>query len=326
MNKKAAAKATGATGAAEDGFRIGAVSRLTGIAVPTIRMWERRYTVVKPGRSEAGGRRYSRAEVDRLALLKAAVEAGHAIGTVARLSDEDLRARLDSGGLRRAAAGGSCRVVVAGEALAERLEADWQGRTQLELAGQYADLATLVAARPQADALLIDMPVLHASAIRGLVEAAATLTPRLVVVLYGFAGRSTLKRLDREGIAAVRVPADSAHLARLCLLSLNLVPREVAEGVDRLMLRAVAPRRYSDLQLVRIGRLESAIRCECPQHLSSLLISLNAFEQYSLDCESADVRDAATHAMLYAAAAQCRHLLENALEHVLDSEGLGDSV
>ncbi|HEX4895350.1 MAG TPA: hypothetical protein VFV11_03365, partial [Solimonas sp.] len=255
-------------------------------------------------------------------LLKAAVDAGHAIGTVAALSDEDIRARLEGSGLRRQPAGESCRVAIVGAALAERLEGEWADRAQLRVVGRYPDLAALVAARPAIDVILVEQPVLPAGAIRGLLDAAATLAPRLMVVLYAFAGRGTLRRLDREGIAVVRQPADPAHLARLCLLSLNLVPREVAEGVERLMLQPIGPRRYDDVQLARIGRLNSAIRCECPQHLANLLVGLNAFEQYSRTCESESARDAATHAMLYSAAAQCRSLLENALAHVLESEGL----
>ena len=64
----------------EEGYRIGAVSRMTGIALPTLRMWERRYKVVTPMRTPAGGRIYNREHVARLALLQTAVQAGHQIG------------------------------------------------------------------------------------------------------------------------------------------------------------------------------------------------------------------------------------------------------
>ncbi|MES0872556.1 hypothetical protein [Sinimarinibacterium thermocellulolyticum] len=59
------------------------------------------------------------------------------------------------------------------------------------------------------------------------------LRPRLSVVVYGFASRAMPRRLDRDGVTAVRAPVDAAHLARVCLMSLNLVPPEVAEGVER---------------------------------------------------------------------------------------------
>ncbi|MBU6291922.1 MAG: MerR family DNA-binding transcriptional regulator, partial [Burkholderiales bacterium] len=38
---------------------IGATSRETGIHVSTIRMWEARYGVLRPVRTEGGARRYS---------------------------------------------------------------------------------------------------------------------------------------------------------------------------------------------------------------------------------------------------------------------------
>jgi len=68
--------------------------RLTGLSDHTIRAWERRYGAVRPSRSPKGTRRYSQAEVERLQLLQAAIEAGHRIGDVAALSDEDIEARL----------------------------------------------------------------------------------------------------------------------------------------------------------------------------------------------------------------------------------------
>lgn len=77
-------------------YRIGAVSRLTGISTDTLRAWERRYGAVTPPR---GGRSrdYDQADVERLILLRRLVEKGHSIGSVARLPDEGLRAMLAEG-------------------------------------------------------------------------------------------------------------------------------------------------------------------------------------------------------------------------------------
>jgi DNA-binding transcriptional MerR regulator len=74
-------------------YPIRAASRLTGIPVETLRAWERRYGVVEPSRDDRG-RLYSEADVERLALLRRAVEAGHAIGRVAALPTRELRALL----------------------------------------------------------------------------------------------------------------------------------------------------------------------------------------------------------------------------------------
>ena len=71
-------------------YPIRAVSKLTGVAIDTLRAWERRYGAVTPVR-DARGRIYSDADVARLRLLHEAVSQGHAIGRIASLSDAQLR-------------------------------------------------------------------------------------------------------------------------------------------------------------------------------------------------------------------------------------------
>ena len=46
----------------------------TGVAVPTIRAWERRYGVVSPARTAAGYRLYDEDAVERLAAMRFLVE------------------------------------------------------------------------------------------------------------------------------------------------------------------------------------------------------------------------------------------------------------
>jgi DNA-binding transcriptional MerR regulator/methylmalonyl-CoA mutase cobalamin-binding subunit len=77
-------------------YPIRAVSKLTGITVDTLRAWERRYAVVEPERDERG-RLYTETDVDRLRLLRQLVEQGHAIGRVAVLTSDELRALLTRG-------------------------------------------------------------------------------------------------------------------------------------------------------------------------------------------------------------------------------------
>jgi DNA-binding transcriptional MerR regulator/methylmalonyl-CoA mutase cobalamin-binding subunit len=68
------------------------VVQRTGLSPHVIRVWEKRYGAVAPRRTPSNRRLYSDAEVRRLLLLHAATKAGHSIGTIARLSDEQLRA------------------------------------------------------------------------------------------------------------------------------------------------------------------------------------------------------------------------------------------
>lgn len=71
-------------------YKIGAVSRLTGLSVDVVRVWQRRYQAITPQRSEGGSRLYSDLDVARLRKLRQAVELGHSIGQIAALPDSEL--------------------------------------------------------------------------------------------------------------------------------------------------------------------------------------------------------------------------------------------
>jgi DNA-binding transcriptional MerR regulator/methylmalonyl-CoA mutase cobalamin-binding subunit len=71
-------------------------ARQTGLKPYLIRTWEVRYGAVRPERSASNRRLYSDADIERLALLKKAVDGGHAISTVAPLSDQDLFALVQT--------------------------------------------------------------------------------------------------------------------------------------------------------------------------------------------------------------------------------------
>jgi DNA-binding transcriptional MerR regulator/methylmalonyl-CoA mutase cobalamin-binding subunit len=71
-------------------YPIRAVSKLTGVAIDTLRAWERRHSAVMPIRDDRG-RMYTDADIARLRLLRGAVEHGHSIGRLARLTDAELR-------------------------------------------------------------------------------------------------------------------------------------------------------------------------------------------------------------------------------------------
>src|SRR5690606_26031348 len=80
----------------EPRFRVGKVAELTGLSTHVLRVWERRYGAVEPRRTEKGGRLYTEDDVARLRSLAGLVRTGHAIGTIATLSDEELGRMLGS--------------------------------------------------------------------------------------------------------------------------------------------------------------------------------------------------------------------------------------
>lgn len=71
-------------------YLIGAVTKLTGLSIDVVRVWERRYGAVRPARSDGGTRLYSDADVLRLNRLRQAVDKGFGIGQAARFSEAEL--------------------------------------------------------------------------------------------------------------------------------------------------------------------------------------------------------------------------------------------
>ncbi|MEX1164151.1 MAG: MerR family transcriptional regulator [Nitriliruptor sp.] len=70
-------------------LRIGEVSRRTGVAVPTLRAWERRYGLLTPDHTDGGHRLYSERDVDRVRAVQRLLEDGWNASAAAR---EVLRA------------------------------------------------------------------------------------------------------------------------------------------------------------------------------------------------------------------------------------------
>jgi len=66
------------------------VVRRTGLSADVLRAWERRYGVIDPDRSSSGRRLYSDEDIERLRLLRLATLGGRSIGSVSRLSTEEL--------------------------------------------------------------------------------------------------------------------------------------------------------------------------------------------------------------------------------------------
>jgi methanogenic corrinoid protein MtbC1/DNA-binding transcriptional MerR regulator len=66
------------------------VTRRTGLSPEILRVWERRYRVVTPARTQTGRRLYSDSEIERLHLLHRATLGGRNIGLIASLSTPAL--------------------------------------------------------------------------------------------------------------------------------------------------------------------------------------------------------------------------------------------
>ena len=149
---------------------------------------------------------------------------------------------------------------------------------------------------------------------------AATQAP-LVVVVYGFGSRQVLARLDNANVIALAAPVDPAQIARICQFGLSIDPAPTA-AFSQMLMHSAAARRYHEAFLQKLSQMPSKVQCECLNHLSDLLSKLNAFERYSLECESTSSKDAAMHAMMYSASGHCREFLEEVLQRLMVHEGI----
>lgn len=71
-------------------YPIGTAARLAGIPPETLRIWERRYALLSPGRTDGGHRLYSEEDVNLLRAVRSLVESGMRIGAIARLDHDHI--------------------------------------------------------------------------------------------------------------------------------------------------------------------------------------------------------------------------------------------
>lgn len=316
-------------------FGIGTVSQLTGIPMDTLRAWERRYGVVSPSRSAANRRFYSRDDIARLILIKQLLDQGDTIGSVVKLDEHQLRERIQLQadltnpaltpqpsvrGLEQP----KPRLWVFGESL-PFLVAEWiSGSADIELLGaytRYSDLARDAQNLGPDDLVLLEFPALQAEELARLRELIRSGQPRQIVVVYSFAARSLLDRLDQMAVTRIRAPLTENQFAEICSVASRPASFDTSLSADQMHpIGAIAPRRFSGQDLARIGEKKSRLVCECPHHLAELVSKLSAFEQYSLECESSNHKDSAIHIRLHAMTAKARALLEEALAYVLDND------
>ena len=74
----------------EPRLRIGQLAELAGVEVATLRTWEARYGVPKPGRTTGGQRRYPPSETSRVVAMRRMIEAGYRPAEAARVVSATL--------------------------------------------------------------------------------------------------------------------------------------------------------------------------------------------------------------------------------------------
>ena len=314
----------------DSSYRIGAVARLTGVSVETLRIWERRYRVVSPQRSKGGSRLYGEADVERLVLIKRLVDAGHAIGTVAGLSLEQLEGRCAAGQDIDAMTSrdSPLSIVIVGTTLPRKLMAsmslDEEVDDKIDVAGTFETLVDFQAVtnKTGADALVVEVPVVIEKTVAQLRRLQLSGHFRRLVVVYDYGKTRSIKQLENLGFITLRYPVSWSDLGRIFSTDLPLHSNTATMLQKAIDAREPAPvRQFDDRQLSLISSHSSSVECECQRHLADLVMSLSRFEAYSVECENRSEKDAILHSYVYAASAHARALLESALEKVVEEDG-----
>lgn len=297
-------------------YRSGVAARLAGLSVETLRVWERRYNLSDTTRSAHGQRLYTHEQVRHLGLLKQLVDQGHAIGVLAGLSIDQLNDLLEpvapQDGVEMAAT-----VALVGEHLIQRIASSGNSALHINGSSRRLDDALDKLAGVRADLLLIELAELDTNAVAMIAAVRQAVAPNAVVVLYRFCASATIRELRDAGCLVSRVPPELGELIMLCRAAL---------GGQRLKVRPAdtlpPPPRLNEEDLARIVAAGNRISCECPRHLSDILMTVGSFERYSAQCASRNVNDAQLHRELQIAAGRARVILEAAMERLAMSEGL----
>lgn len=154
----------------------------------------------------------------------------------------------------------------------------------------------------------------------------------LLIAMYTFARREDLAALSGPNMRALRAPIRLEFLRAqmLSVIVRDVLARAPSTAPPPSSARAmtppptfspiVPPMRFTPHQLGKLAEITSSVDCECPNHLSDIVTSLQAFERYSQSCQSRNKADADLHHRLYLATAQARNIMETALEELVKQE------
>ncbi len=322
----------------QNSYKIGAVSRITGIGSETLRAWERRYKAVVPLRTTSGDRNYSRDDVAKLLLLKSLVDAGISIGTIAELDAEQLKARVEcdpiiidhikrSNSKEKASDTSTSHVALLGDSFPIRVLDGLPEVNGIDIVGVYEDIPELeekMKHSEQPDVIVVERPTINQNTLIDVQRIRQISGAWHVILIYGFSNQDVIEKIQSSQTTVVRSSIDVQELARLCIYhsggSEGLPSLEVGSTLH--FEQTIPARSFSNKQLAELSKISNTIKCECPKHITELVRDLVAFEIYSAECENESSQDAALHSYLHATTAQARSMLEESLLHLMRVEGI----
>jgi DNA-binding transcriptional MerR regulator len=312
--------------------KIGAVSSLSGVPTPTLRVWEMRYETFQPQKTESKHRLYTDDDVLKATVLKRLTDQGHSISSIAQLSSTELNLLLQQQqetNQRKAIAdlkNQTVSIAVIGLPLAAKIESKkftFSFNNQaIRITDIFSTVQQALAAKFQKNPqiLLIQTNSLH-SGVQVDIHRLAQLNNALqVIVLYNYGQEPIIESMKRCGMIVRREPISDSDLAELIKSVLLINNESSANSLSTGML--IPPRKYDDIELMRVANISTNVLCECPKHVSEIITQLASFEQYSHECLNNSTEDAHLHAYLSSVSGSARALFESALEMVAKHEGI----
>jgi hypothetical protein len=156
----------------------------------------------------------------------------------------------------------------------------------------------------------------------------------LLIAIYSFARREELAALSGPNMRPLRAPIRLEFLRTqmMSVIVRDVLARAPASTPPASSARSntypptipsiAPPMRFTSHQLGKLAEISSSVDCECPNHLSDLVTSLQAFERYSQSCQNRSKADAELHHRLYLATAHARNIMETALEELVRQENI----
>jgi len=312
--------------------KIGAISSLSGVPTPTLRIWEIRYATFTPHKTLSKHRLYSDDDVLKATLLKRLTEQGHAISNIAKLSSHALNSLLQQQQTsnqtksRLVTPNQTVSLAVVGLTLAGRIESKKFtlsfNNNAIRVTDIFNDLSDALGAQFQQkpEILMVKVNSLHAGVQVEIHKLAQNCQALQVMVLYNFGQEKIIESLKLSGVLVRREPIPDSELADL-INSVLLV--DTTLNTTTLTAGTVIPqRKYSDSTLLRVAGISTNVLCECPRHVAEIISQLISFEQYSHECLNKSSQDAHLHAYLSSVSGSARALFESALEMVAKHEGI----
>tara|TARA_S200000501_G_scaffold376572_1_gene431918 strand:- start:96 stop:1061 length:966 start_codon:yes stop_codon:yes gene_type:complete len=305
-------------------YPIGVVSKRTEIHQETLRVWERRYSVIVPIRTKTGRRLYSESDITKLLILKKLVDLGHPISTLAELNTETLKDRLIKDTSNKIVINEGekfkCKVVLVGDTFLKKVNHDLAEFNEIEIL-HYSQNFLVDSEQINgsiSDILIIECLTVNIDSLVLVKEQLKFSKSKKVLVLFNFATKANIDLLENSGIVCMKSSVSTSDIVRTCL---NLYLKDDNLTLAKEITRQVS-RSFSIEELTKLAAISSTVACECPNHLAELIINLNAFEKYSLDCENKNEKDANLHSFLALSVRKARSILEQSLLKLIEAEGI----